>query len=94
MDGITFGERFLAQEDEPTDDLHDKELKKVLKESLDELPINYRAPLALFYLEDTSYEEISDVLQMPVGTVGTRINRGKKYLKKIVEKKGGKVYVK
>lgn len=93
LDGMTWGERFLAQDDEPDEDLRDEEVKDLLTESLDELPLSYRAPLALFYLEDKSYEEISDVLKMPVGTVGTRINRGKKKLKEIVQKKGGETYV-
>ena len=91
--GLKWAERFLAREEDLGEDIQDKEVKKLLKESLDELPLTYRAPLALFFLEGKSYEDISDVLRMPVGTVGTRINRGKKQLKKIVQKKGGEIYV-
>jgi RNA polymerase sigma-70 factor (ECF subfamily) len=58
-----------------------QETVKLLQEYLAELSLKYRLPLVLFYLHDKSYEEISDVLRMPVGTVGTRINRGKKILK-------------
>lgn len=92
LDGISFAERLLAHFDEPDVQLQDKEVKKLLKKSLDELPLSYRAPLVLFYLEDKTYDEISEVLRMPVGTVGTRINRGKKQLKEIVQKKGGHIY--
>jgi len=70
-----------------------KELVKKVRECLGFLPLNYREPLSLFFLEEKNYEEISDILRMPIGTVGTRINRGKAVLKKICEKKGGKDYV-
>jgi RNA polymerase sigma factor (sigma-70 family) len=40
----------------------------------------YRAPLALYYLEDYSYLEISAILDLPLGTVQSRIARGKAQL--------------
>jgi RNA polymerase sigma factor (sigma-70 family) len=36
----------------------------------------FRAPIALFYLEDYSYQEIADILRVPLGTVKSRIARG------------------
>ena len=53
---------------------------------LEQMPIIYREPLSLMYLEDKSYEEISDILRMPVGTVGTRINRARGIMKKLCQK--------
>jgi len=70
-----------------------KEIKRLIRGSLKKLPIKYRSPLVLFYLDGYSYEEISDILRKPTGTIGTLINRGKKLLKIVIEKKGGKNYV-
>lgn len=45
---------------------------------LEKLPQKYKEILALRFIEDLSYEEISDILKIPEGTVATRLNRAKK----------------
>jgi RNA polymerase sigma factor (sigma-70 family) len=47
----------------------------------------FRAPLTLFYLEDYTYKEIAEILNVPVGTVQSRIARGKSQLYKILTEK-------
>jgi RNA polymerase sigma-70 factor (ECF subfamily) len=57
------------------------------KEALDalaEMEETFRAPLALFYLEDCPYKEIAQVLNIPLGTVKSRIARGITALQKLL----------
>jgi RNA polymerase sigma-70 factor (ECF subfamily) len=46
----------------------------------------YREPIILFFFEEKSYEEISDILKIPTSTVGTLILRGKEKLRELLKK--------
>ncbi len=71
-------------------DLEDEIIKKELIDRthhcLDHMPLLYKEPLSLYYLEEKSYVEISDILRIPVNTVGTRISRAKSIMKKLCQK--------
>ncbi|MGC9452009.1 MAG: RNA polymerase sigma factor [Oceanipulchritudo sp.] len=56
-------------------------------EALHELDPVYREPLILFYLEDLAYKEIAEVLDIPIGTVMSRLARGKSQLKRNLAEK-------
>ena len=67
-----------------------KNTMKLIDKCFDELNAKYKEPIILYYLENLSYKEIADVMSIPVSTVGARINRAKKMMKSIFEKKGYK----
>lgn len=70
---------FLSEIDQ---ELASKELYKIIQG----LNNKYREILILHFFENKSYEEISDILKLPPGTVATRISRAKKSLRKEVDK--------
>ena len=64
--------------------------------AIEKIDSNYQAVIALFYLEDHSYPEIAEILEIPLGTVKSRISRGITQLQSLlaptaVETKRGEV---
>lgn len=55
---------------------------ETLQEALQALEERYRAPVSLFYMQQHSYREIAEILEIPIGTVMSRISRGKAELRK------------
>ena len=58
----------------------------IIKEGIPGLSLQeeQRAPIALFYLQQHSYSEIAEILEIPVGTVMSRICRGKRKLRELL----------
>lgn len=61
-----------------------KELRSHIEKVLQTLTPEYQEVVQLRFFEEKSYEEISDILQIPPGTVAIRINRVKKKLKELL----------
>ncbi len=61
--------------------------------ALQEVAPAFREPLTLFYLQELSYSEIGDVLGVPIGTVMSRLSRGKAQLRAVLaqKSKGGEL---
>ena len=57
------------------------ELRRDLEAAIAALPEKYRVVVVLHYLEDVSYPEISEILDLPLGTVKTHLHRAKKALR-------------
>jgi len=76
----------LRMKDTPESDFEEKETKITLEKHLREIDPKYREPLTLYYFEEMDYKDISEILRIPVSTVGVRLKRGKEILKKIYKK--------
>ena len=48
---------------------------------LNMIPEKFKSPLLLYYMEEMTYQEISEYMDIPIGTVMSRLARGKKYMK-------------
>lgn len=57
------------------------DLRKDLDAAIAALPERYRAVVMLYYLEDVSYPEIAEILDLPLGTVKTHLHRAKRILR-------------
>ena len=55
---------------------------ETIQRAIDALPVEFRDTVALATLEEMSYQEIADALSIPVGTVRSRLSRGRKLLQK------------
>jgi len=66
----------------PERDLVRKEQRFSIEEAIDSLPKKYREVIVYRHKDDKSYEEIADLLSIPIGTVKARIFRARELLKK------------
>lgn len=78
---------FLPAKETADSDLLDSESKEEIDKLIGALPVKYREVVVLHYLEEMSYQEISDILQIPVNTVGVRMTRARHKLKGLYEEK-------
>lgn len=69
----------IASTDDVSFQLSEEAEKEWVHSIIRMLPEKYRVVLLLYFLEDKSYDEISDILQIPVSTVWTLLNRAKKH---------------
>lgn len=75
----------VASSQDLTEDLDSKIRQDQIKQVLEQLDEKYREVLVLKYLEEKDYQEISDILQKPIGTVGTLVHRAKQQFKKVTQ---------
>jgi len=66
----------------PDEKVAKMELQEIIQMEILKLPEKYRSVILLKYIEELSLKEISEVLDLPIGTVKTRIHRGREALRK------------
>jgi len=80
LGGLEASQRGRSAEDELMDFVTDSEVK----DALDALPEQFRMAVLLSDVEGFSYKEIAEILDVPIGTVMSRLHRGRKGLQKLL----------
>ncbi|MBI5471420.1 MAG: sigma-70 family RNA polymerase sigma factor [Ignavibacteriae bacterium] len=77
---------FVDDEDVASDiRLENEEYRAILRDEVEMLPEKFRTAITLFYLEEMSYEEMTTVLNLPLGTIKTNLFRGRALLRERVQ---------
>ncbi|MGG1519944.1 RNA polymerase sigma factor SigW [Paenibacillus oryzisoli] len=84
-EGADFYAMLPSDDDTPEEQLIVSETQAQIHRAIASLPEKYKSVVVLRYLHDMSLQEISDVLDMPVTTIKTRVHRGREYLRKKLE---------
>jgi len=75
-------EELIWNKDQFFEDLEiEKENRQIVNDAIPTLELKYKEVILLYYFEEKSYQEISDILHISVNQVGVLIYRAKKYLK-------------
>ncbi len=77
---------YIAQGRDPFDLLKEKERNLLLRKGLDALPPGVRDCVILRDVQGCSYRDIADILNIPIGTVKSRLNRGRAELVRILKR--------
>jgi RNA polymerase sigma-70 factor, ECF subfamily len=78
----------LASELNLMQDIEERDDERILSAALENLPQHYKEVLILKFFEHKSYDEISDILTIPPGTVATRLSRAKERMKREMSMQG------
>jgi RNA polymerase sigma-70 factor (ECF subfamily) len=81
-------EQLLTQENEESRanaEIEARDCKALVHEHLSTLPAKYRIVLVLRHLQDMTYEEMAEILAMPIGTIKTHLFRARNLLKERLE---------
>lgn len=81
-DGLTMYSKIASSAPLPERELESLELQETIQKEIVKLPEKYRSVIVLKYIEELSLNEISEILNLPLGTVKTRIHRGREALRR------------
>lgn len=73
---------------DPAEEEDRKVMQSTVNAGLKALSPLYKEIIVLYYIEELSYLEISDILHIPLGTVSVRLRRGREALKKAIQSQG------
>ena len=81
-EGLNMYSKIAADTALPEDEIETMELQQTIQKEILKLPDKYRTVIVLKYIDELSLIEISEILEIPIGTVKTRIHRGREALRK------------
>jgi RNA polymerase sigma-70 factor, ECF subfamily len=81
-EGLTMYSQVAADVQLPEDEVENMELQETIQKEISKLPEKYRSVIVLKYIEELPLQEISEILDLPLGTVKTRVHRGREALRK------------
>jgi RNA polymerase sigma-70 factor, ECF subfamily len=81
-EGLDMYSQLSSNDKLPDDQVEQMELQDRIQYEISRLPDKYRSVIVLKYIEELSLQEISEILDLPLGTVKTRIHRGREALRK------------
>ncbi|MCY9006577.1 RNA polymerase sigma factor SigW [Peribacillus frigoritolerans] len=81
-EGLNMYSQIASDMAKPEEEVESLELQETIQVEIIKLPEKYRSVIVLKYIEELSLKEISEILDLPVGTVKTRIHRGREALRK------------
>lgn len=75
----------IVDQESPVESSERAEREQVMQNAISELPESQRAMIVMFHVENLSYEDIAAAMDMPIGTVKSRLNRARLALREILE---------
>ncbi|MDQ0216685.1 RNA polymerase sigma-70 factor (ECF subfamily) [Oikeobacillus pervagus] len=81
-EGLTMYSQIASKDRLPEEEVEGLELQEEIQKAILTLSDKYRSIIVLRYIEELSLKEISDILDLPLGTVKTRVHRGREALRK------------
>jgi len=75
----------IVEQESPVEASERGEREEILQRGIEKLPEYQRAMIVMFHIENLSYEDIAAALDLPIGTVKSRLNRARLALREILE---------
>lgn len=76
----SYEEQFIDGSPRPDEKIENTVKSEYIISVINKLPVNYKMVITLYFWGDHSYEEIAEIMEIPVGTVKSRLKRAKNYL--------------
>lgn len=85
IEDVAWEEIIPGNDATPGEDMDRAEIHDTVQRALSHLPVHYRMAITLCDIEQYTYEQISEIMDCPIGTVRSRIHQGRLLLRKIFD---------